>query len=103
MDSIKVTAKLTLYSSDNGGRETGIRTGYRPNHVFEYEKNGSFKQSYIGQINFDNEKWILPGETEMVIVEFLRLSDIEKYISVGRKWWIHEGPNKLGEAEIIKI
>lgn len=103
MDLIKITAKLTLYSSDNGGRKTGIRTGYRPDHVFEYDKKGSFKQAYIGQINFDTDKWILPGETETVLVEFLRLSDVEKYISVGRKWWIHEGPNKLGEAEIIKI
>lgn len=102
-ESIYITAKLTLYSTDNGGRKTGIRTGYRPNHVFEYNENGSFKQTYIGQINFDLEKWVLPGKTEIVIVEFLKLFGIEKFLEVGRKWWIHEGAFKIGEAVIIEI
>lgn len=26
---------------------------------------------------------------------------IEKYLDKGRKWWIHEGPRVVGEAEII--
>jgi translation elongation factor EF-Tu-like GTPase len=101
-ESIHITAKLTLYSTDNGGRKTGIRTGYRPNHVFEYNDKGSFIQTYIGQINFDDGKWILPGETVEVTIEFLNLFGIERYITIGRKWWIHEGASKIGEAEIIK-
>jgi translation elongation factor EF-Tu-like GTPase len=102
-ESIYITAKLTLYSTDKGGRKTGIRTGYRPNHVFEYDNKGSFKQTYIGQINFDDGKWIMPGETDEVTVEFLNLFDIAKFLTIGRKWWIHEGNNKLGEAVIIDI
>ena len=103
MDSIQITAKFTLYSTDNGGRKTAITTGYRPNHVFEYDNKGSFKQTFIGQIDFNKDRWILPGESEIVTVQFLRLFDIEKHISVGRKWWIHEAQNKIGEAEIIEI
>ncbi len=103
MDSIRIKAKLTLYSTDNKGRHAGITTGYRPNHVFEYNQKGSFKQTYMGQIEIENGKWIFPGETEIVTVQFLRLFDIERFISVGRKWSIHEALNKIGEAEILEI
>jgi translation elongation factor EF-Tu-like GTPase len=103
MDSIKIKAKLTLYSTDNGGRKTGIKTGYRPNHVFESDKKDSFKQTYIGQITFDNQEWIMPGETTNVDIEFINMLDVKRFISVGRIWWIHEANKKLGEAEIIEI
>ena len=101
--STHIKAKLTLYSTEHGGRLTGIGTGYRPNHVFEYNKKGEFIQSYIGQINFENEKLILPGETDIVTVEFLNLFGIEELLTIGRKWWIHEAARRIGEAEIIQI
>ena len=102
-DIIEIKAKLTLYSTENGGRKTGIKTNYRPNHVFEYKKNSSdFVTTYIGQIEFEKE-WILPNETENVKVRFLKHQNISELIKVGRIWWIREGPNKLGEAEILEI
>jgi translation elongation factor EF-Tu-like GTPase len=97
---IKIKANLTLYPTNKGGRTTGIRTGYRPNHVFEYE---NFKQTYIGMISFDEKEWILPGETANVLVEFIDMLDVRKFINIGRKWWIHEALRKLGEVEIIEI
>lgn len=100
-DSFEIKAKLTLYPTDKGGKGTGIKTGYRPNHVFEYEK-GKLKQTYIGQITFNGIERILPGETFIVKVEFLDLFDIRRFISIGRIWWIHEGANRIGEAEIIE-
>ena len=102
-DVISVKAKLTLYSAENGGRKTGIATKYRPNHVLEYFPNSNeFPTTYIGQIEFDKEL-IYPGETENVIVRFLKHQNIEELIVEGRIWWIHEGPRKIGEAEIIEI
>jgi translation elongation factor EF-Tu-like GTPase len=102
VETIKIKAKLTLFATENGGRKTGIKTGYRPNHVFEYE-NGIFKQTYIGQITFDDREWILPGDIANVYVEFINMLDIKRFINVGQKWWIHEAAKKLGEAEIIEI
>jgi len=102
-DIIEIKAKLTLYSTENGGRKTGIKTGYRPNHVFEYRENLSdFVTAYIGQIDFEKEL-ILPSETEIVTVKFLKHQNIFEIIQKGRIWWIHEGRNKIGEAEIIEI
>ena len=100
---IHVKAKLKLTSTKEGGRKTGIKSGYRPNHVFEYQSNGQFKYSYVGDIQFDENEWILPGETKEVLIRFLSKQPIDEYMNIGRKWWIHEGPNKIGEAEAIEI
>lgn len=102
-DTINIKAKLTLYPTEKSGRKTGIKTGYRPNHVFEYKENSSdFVTTYIGQIDFEKE-WILPSETENVNVRFLKHQNIADLIEKGRIWWIHEGPIKIGKAEIIEI
>ena len=102
-EMIHVKARLTLVPTEQGGRKNGIVSGYRPNHVFEYQSNGQFKYAYMGDIQFDQTEWIKPGETKEVLVRFLSRQPIDEYMDIGRKWWIHEGPNKIGEAEIIGI
>ena len=100
---IEVRAKLTLYTTENGGRENGIKTGYRPNHVFEYLENPTdFKTTYMGIIEFEKE-WILPGETANVKVTFIKNQNIVELIKIGRIWRIHEGRWKIGEAQITEI
>jgi len=102
-DTIDIKAKLTLYPTEKGGRKTGIKTDYRPNHVFEYKENSSdFVATYIGQIEFEKEL-ILPNETENVKVRFLKHQNIADLIEKGRIWWIHEGPNKIEETVITEI
>jgi hypothetical protein len=34
-DLIIVKAKITMKTTEEGGRQFGIKSGYRPNHVFE--------------------------------------------------------------------
>ena len=101
-DLLTVKAKLKMKKPEDGGRKTGFISGYRPNHVFEYH-DGQFLQTFIGDIKFDGQDTIEPGEEQLVTVRFLLNQPIEKYISVGRKWWIHEGPNVIGEAEIVEV
>ncbi len=99
-----VTCTLTVLSKEDGGmRTTPIYSGYRPDHVFEYESNGRMLYAFIGDIQFDTKSEIQVGETKIVVVRFLAKQPIEKYLDIGRKWWMHEGPNKIGEAEIIKV
>lgn len=99
---IHVRAKLTMKPTSEGGRETGFISGYRPNHVFEY-KNEKLVNTIIGDIQFDHKKLIMPGETNEVTVRFLFHMPIEKYLNIGRKWWIHEGEKVIGEAEILEV
>lgn len=103
-DLIIVKAKFALYSTDKGGRKTPIISGYRPNHVFEYKENSNnFIATYIGDVNFEEQEFLYPGELIVATVRFLRHGDIERFIQIGQIWWIHEGRNKIGEAEIIEI
>ncbi len=102
-DIIKIKAKLTLYLPENGGRNSGIGTGYRPNHVMEYLPNSDdFLTTYIGQIDFEKAQ-IYPGEIEIVKIIFLKNQNIENLLKKGKVWWIHEGPRKIGEAEVLEI
>lgn len=98
-----VKCKLTLYSKEDGGRETSIANGYRPDHVFEYEDDGRFKYAFIGDFQFGEDNWIEPGATQNALVRFLTHQPVEQYLNIGQKWWIHEGPKRIGEAEIINI
>lgn len=98
---LNVKAKLKLKSTEEGGRQTGFISGYRPNHVFEYNDNGQLLQTYIGDIIFEGTPTIEPGEEREVTVRFIMNQPIEKYLDKGRIWWIHEGTRQIGQAEII--
>ena len=100
-DILSVKAKLKLKTTEEGGRQTGFISGYRPNHVFEYRENGQLLQTYIGDIIFEGKQLFEPGEEREVKVRFLLNQPIEKYINKGRIWWIHEGPKQIGQLEII--
>lgn len=102
-DLIIVRASLKLFSTDEGGRKTAISSGYRPNHVFEYESNERTLYTYIGDIQFNEAEIVNPGDEKEVTVRFLAHQSIEKYLEIGRKWWIHEGSIKIGEATILDI
>ncbi len=91
-----------MMTTREGGRKSGFRTGYRPNHVFEPPFNTNDLRAFIGDIQFDDQELIEPGETKIVTVRFLQVPQIEKYIKVGQKWSINEGVRTLGFGEIIE-
>lgn len=99
-EKISIKAKLKLKSTEDGGRNTGIKSGYRPNHVFEYRSDGKL-YAYMGEIIFEEFKIIEPGEEKIVTVNFYVNQPIEEYLNIGQKWFIHEKPNQIGEAEIL--
>lgn len=95
-----VKAKIRLTSTENGGRKTDIISGYRPNHVFEYTSEAKVYQFFTGDINFEGEK-LMPGEETIATVRLHLTKKVEKYLTKGRKWWLYEVPNLIGEAEIL--
>lgn len=101
-DLIIVKAKITMKTTEEGGRQSGFKSGYRPNHVFEIPDNMKSLRTYIGDIQFDDQDLIEPGETKIVTVRFLKVPEIEKYITVGQKWFINEAVRTLGIGEILE-
>ena len=99
---ILVKARLKMKTSDEGGRQTDFSSGLRPNHVFEYE-DGELLSTWIGDIQFEDQGLIMPGEEKIVTIRFLFHAPIENYLEIGKKWWIHEGSRCTGEAEMLEI
>lgn len=95
-----VKARVKLITTEQGGRKTGIISGYSPNHVFEYASEGKLQENYIGNINFKGED-LMPGEERITTIRFLLVKELEQYLTKGRKWWLHEGPRLIGEAEVL--
>jgi translation elongation factor EF-Tu-like GTPase len=102
-DLIIVKAKITMKTTAEGGRQHGFKSGYRPNHVFELPDDLRNLKTYIGDIQFDDQELIEPGESKIVTVRFFKIPQIEKYIRVGQKWFINEAERTLGFGEILEV
>jgi len=102
-DLIIVKANIYLLTAEEGGRTTGIKSGYRPNHAFEKPNNVKEIRAYAGDLQFEDQDSIQPGQTKIVTVRFLRNPIIEQYIKVGQKWFIHEGHRLVAKGEIIEV
>lgn len=102
-DLIILKARIYFKTSEEGGRNTAIKSGYRPNHAFEQPKYVRNIRTYIGDILFDDQELIQPGEIKIVTVRFLRNPIVEQYIKVGQRWFIYEVPRLVAEGEIIEI
>ena len=102
-DLIIVKAKISFKTTEGGGRATAILSGYRPNHVFNEPDHPKKLQTFIGDIQFEDEKYMYPGETKIVTVRFLKNILLENLIEVGKKWYINEGLLTIAEGEIMEI
>lgn len=98
---VSIKSRIKIRKTEDGGRQTGFISGYRPNHVFEYGKNGELIETFIGDIVFEDQMTIEPGEEKEVTVRFLSNQPIEKYLNKRQVWWIHEEPNLIGEGEVL--
>jgi len=94
-----VKGKISLLPSSDGGRKTGIRANYRPNHNFGTVDGREF---YIGQIDFDDVDWIQPGESHIVNIRFIPGPGLDELLVPGRKWFIQEGQQLVGNVEMIE-
>jgi hypothetical protein len=98
---LSINARIKLKTTEDGGRQSGFKSGYRPNHVFELADDSRNNCTYIGEIIFEGKPLIEPGEEREVTVRFLVHQPIEKYLNKGRIWWIFEGPKQVAQAEMI--
>ncbi|MDO3388041.1 hypothetical protein QWI17_19505 [Gilvimarinus sp. SDUM040013] len=97
-----VKAKVSLLSTESGGRHTPIVGGYafRPNHNFGLEENRNF---YIGQIDFEEGDTIYPGDERIVQIRFLNVRGLKELLHVGLIWRIQEGPVLIAMGEVVEV
>jgi hypothetical protein len=102
-DFIIVKAALRFRTTAEGGRTDPVKSGYRPNHVFERDLQDKPQQTFIGDVILEDGGWMELGEAKTVTIRFLRVRSVEQYITVGRKWLLYEVPRIVGEEEILEI
>ena len=102
-DLIIVKANIHLLRPEDGGKMIGIKSGYRPNHVFERPVDPKNIHAYNGDLVFDERDIIQPGQSKIVTVRFLRNPIVEKFMKVGQKWFICEGQRVVAEGEIVEL
>ena len=98
---LDIKAKVKLLSTEEGGRHTPIigSVAFRPNHNFGNADNRIF---YIGQINFDKDDTIFPGEERIVEIVFLNVKGLNEILSTGTTWRIQEGPALIATGEVLE-
>lgn len=98
---IHLSAKVRFLTTKEGGRVSGVYSGYRPNHVFELSNNEYTSETFMGEINFDHHEVLELGQEYSVRIKFPLVQRIERFMEINRQWWIYEGAQQVGEARII--
>ncbi|GAO42534.1 hypothetical protein [Flavihumibacter petaseus] len=102
-DLITITARIDLVATRDGGRQKGIRSGYRPNHVFEKPLVAGKLTSYLGEIKFDDKETLEPGRSRVVRVQFLKVPAVKRFMKPMRRWYLHEGTKLVGYGTILEV
>lgn len=97
---LKVRATLSFLSTEEGGRNAGVLSGYRPNHNFGLPDGREF---YIGQVDFELGQMIQPGESREVSICFIQGPGLIDKLQLGQTWRIQEGPKLVAIGEVLEI
>lgn len=91
-------AELKYRKSDEGGRRTPARSGYRPHVKFPFSKTLT-----SGQQNFIGQDWVKPGETVKAEIMILSPEFFENMLEIGMEFEVGEGSNIVAIGKLIEI
>lgn len=100
---IIVKAKVRFKTPAEGGKSTGIFSGYRPNHFFTLDEEDDSMECFMGDLQFEEPEVLGLGKVYEVKVRFILSQRIEPYLNVGKKWLINEADLNVGHGEIISF
>ena len=98
--SIQVLARVSMVSSEAGGRLQPLVHPYRPNHNFGEADSREF---YVGQVEVPDAVVVHPGETHDLLVTFLSGRGLSAQLKVGREWRIQEGATLVATAKVLEV
>ncbi len=100
MDGIQgVRAKLYLLRTEEGGRRSGVSTGYRPGVFFGPTEDGG----YDGHLVIEGHETINPGEEYSVRIEFLRPDLIPSFVRPNTPFRVQEGGWVVGRGTVLEV
>ena len=92
----KLSARITLYPSEMGGRIKPVYSGYRPSFVF------NSKIHYSGEIDLLGKDELKPGETSKALVRLLPAQTL-KTLKPNKSFTISEGNKIIGTGLIESV
>lgn len=96
-----IEAEIRFVMTEEGGRETLARTGYRPHHDF-----GVDGMQFDAVHEFVDREWVSPGETVTAILSFMG-TGYQDYLTgrlhEGFAFTVREGARIVGRGRITKV
>jgi|1185.fasta_scaffold568121_2 translation elongation factor EF-Tu-like GTPase len=92
-----IEAKITFFTTEEGGRTTPVFSGYRPAHLV----NKDYLTTGIHQY-YDREKVGL-GETVLGTIKFITSEAYTECLWVGKRISIQEASHIVGYAVVTKV
>lgn len=92
-------AKIRMLTTEQGGRQVSIYSGYRPHFCFKERVNEGM---FDGTISFEKE-YIHPGEQATVNVHMHHPEYVSELLKPGQKFTINEGARVVATGEIIEV
>jgi translation elongation factor EF-Tu-like GTPase len=91
-------ARLKYRTSEEGGRETPAKSGYRLQVAFDFTETQT-----SGQQIFLDKEIVYPGDTITAEITVLTLDIIKGKIKVGMTYEFHEDAKVIGTGEVLEI
>ncbi|AWA31067.1 elongation factor Tu [Flavobacterium magnum] len=91
-------AELKYLKTEDGGRKTAAKSGYRPQVQFDFEK-----MSTSGSQKFVDKEIVFPGESVLAEITLLSPQFFEYKLKVGMQFNFHEGPIIVGSGKILEL
>jgi len=91
-----IKAKINLLSSEDGGRATAAKNGYRPQFFYDQEH-------WDAAIELIDKKEIYPGDSAEVYFQFTKPKIHVNRLQVGKKFQLKEGSLTVAEGEVTEI
>jgi elongation factor Tu len=93
----KFRAKITLYSTNMGGRKTPVYSGYKPSFGFNTAIH------YSGQIQLIGKNELRPGQSSFANIHLLSARTLRKNLKHNDSFIITEGNKTIGTGVIEEI
>jgi len=91
-------AELTYLPTEEGGRKSPAKSGYRPHVKFDFDDMHT-----SGQQTFIDKEWVSPGEDVKAKIKILASDHFTHSLSEGMKFRFWEGAHLIGTGEIKYI
>lgn len=91
-------AELSYLSTEEGGRKTPAKSGYRPHVKFYFDEMHT-----TGQQTFIDKEWVNPGESIKAKIKILAVDHFSNSLTEGMNFGFWEGSKLIGKGKISYI